>query len=389
MIRYRINIFRNYFFRLGALLTYWVVFTSSTGGAQIRYNSARLKQVFDMLPDTYKSEIREKSTSSPGSYFLETNLNGNSAKLVYRINKYNELDHLGVYLINDSLSNTPIREVFEYLEREFLVSALLGERYPLTREVYNKKIEVLYNGSSLENQNNNFRVPKISITENTPFRVRYDSDFFLIEWDVKSYGKLGVKIPNNYSLITEKTKDELENDILRKFEYPEEGRIVTKRPLRNQLQYYESNIYLYKGDVYSSIPELSSNKYFVVSDSIYPVFNGKYYRESISNLFMNLIPTHVIMNITQKLYGGNDKEFRINLNSFFQNFSGDYMVYFGWQNADKDNLKASVFICNTVYNYDHLLEISTNSRAVFRKNAEVKGMFYAFIPKENLEKRIY
>jgi hypothetical protein len=259
----------NNYLRGAGFIVLWLIVTAFATDEQLHFNSEKLKQVFGMLPDECKREIHNKFSSNPGSYFLDAALNGNNAKLVIRINKYKELDHLGLYLINDSLDTSSIRDVFDYLEREFLVSALLGEKYPLTREIKNNGLEVLYNGSSLTNQNNLFVAPKIIIGKDTPFRIRYDSKFFLIEWIIDQSNKLEIKIPNIYSVITEKTKDELELDLLRKFEDYGEADIFTKRPLKSQLKFCEANIYLFEGEIYSTIPELSSNKYFVVQAVIY------------------------------------------------------------------------------------------------------------------------
>ncbi len=368
------------------IIYYSISITAFTVNNPLIFNTERLKQVFALLPEKYRNEIRDKYNSSPGSYFLNADVNGRGSKIVVRINEYKEIDHLGLYLINDSLNVTSVRELFDYLEREFLVSALSGEKYPLAREADNKRLEIRFNGRTLINRRNLPAIPKLLITKDTPFSLRYDSNSFLVEWTIDLLNKLEIKIPNDYSLITEKSKEEMEQALLRKLECPQKGTIFTERPARNRLKLYEANIYLCEGDIYSTVPDLSSNKYFAFNDSIYPVFNSWYYRESICNLFQNIISTHLNIDITQRLYGGKEKEFKINVNSFFKNFSKDYKIYFGWQNIDKDNLKASIFISNTVYNFNHLLEITTNSTAVFRKNGEVKALFYAYIPKEYINK---
>ena len=99
-----------------------------------------------------------------------------------------------------------------------------------------------------------------------------------------------------------------------------------------------------------------------------------------------MISTHKILDITQKLYGGNKEKFKINLNSFYSTFAGDYLIYFGWQNVERENMKASIIICNTIFNFNHLLVIYPSSKTIFDKTGEIKALFYAYIPKENLKK---
>lgn len=370
-----------------SLLLFFLTSFSTDGG--LRFNSERLSNVFRLLKADYRQTIESKSSSKPGSFFFNAVVNGNKCKIVFRINKYKELDHLGIYLINDSIDVPEIREVYDYLEREFLVSALLGDKYPLESEAKSKKVEVLFNGGKLKNDQKPFNFSKILIDHNTPMRIKYDAGFFSVEWSLLTANKFSVLIPNNYSVITEKTKDELENDLLRELRYPLPGKIVSARPDKKNLKSYNSDIYLLEGEASTLSSGFSSSKYFVIGDSIYPVFNRKYSRESASNFFLNMIPTLAILDMTQILYGGKRAKFKININSFYSNFTRDFVVYFGWHNTDRENIKASIVFCNTLYNYNHLLIVSGSTNAVFEKNGEITCLFYAYIPKENLNKNIF
>jgi hypothetical protein len=352
--------------------------------AQLLFNSERIRQIYEILPDETKAKIKTYSSSQSGTYYFGTQLNRSKETIIFRINTYKELEHLGLYLINDSIGSPSLRDVFDYLEREFLVSELTGDPYPLSVESKLTKTEVFYNGLSYKNSNSRKTFPKIPIDNRTPFKLTFDQNWFLIEWTIDSLKKFQVKIPNDYSLITGKTKDELEKDMLRDLRYSSTGGPFTFRPEKEQLKSYKANIYIYPGEIYQDVPEMSTKKFFLLNDTIVPVFISRYYTESIRNLFMNLVPTSLSMDINQKLYGGNSENLTININSFFSNFSRDFSIYFAWENISRDSLKAGIIISNTLYNYNHLLEISSNSEAVFNKTDNIKGAFYAFIPRENL-----
>lgn len=355
---------------------------SSGVNAQLKFNSEVVKQIFQMIPEAQKSEIERKSTSNQGTHYLEANLSGEKRTVIYRYNKYNELEHIGLYLVNANQNTKSISEVFDYVERAFLVSFLLKEKSLLNQEIREKKIEVLYNGGSLNRQNTLSVLPKISINQNTALSIKTNPKFFHLEWMLENSNTLSVKIPNNYSLITGKTKDELERDLLREIKSSKGGNVIRMKPSKNELKPISQNIYLLQGEIYSTTPELSSSKYFMINDSIYPVFNIKYYKESVRNLFLNLVSTTLHLSMTQKLYGGNDEKLKPNVNTFLSRFNEDHDLYFGWQNDDKDNLKASVFISNKIYNYNHLLVITTNTKTIFRKNGEIDGLFFSYIPRE-------
>lgn len=373
------------FLKLLVLVAVLILRASPCNGAELKFNSSRIKQVFEMIPESYQKEIELKGTSNVGStHLLNVTLSGEKRTLVYRYNQYNELDHLGLYLINENQNKTNIREAYDFVERAFLVSFLRQEKYLLSQVVTENQVEVLYNGTSLSKQNVLSSLPKISIDQNTPLNIKYDSKFFSFYWILDPLNTLSVRIPNNYSLLTEKTKDELEKDLLREMKFSKNVEISRARPSRKELKLKTQDIYLFQGEIYSTTPELSSSKYFYVNDSIYPVFSNTYYKESIRNLFLNLVPTSLKLTITQKLYGGMDEIYTLNLNTFYGNFSAAYNIYFGWQHDDKENIKASVFISSKVYNYNHLLVVTTNASTIFKNNGAVEGLFFAYIPRETI-----
>lgn len=351
--------------------------------AQVKFNSEKVRQLFQLLPEATKNEIERQSALSPGTFQTDCNISGEKQSIVYRFNQYRELDHLGVYLIHNNIRTNNLNEVFDYVERAFLASYIQKEKLLLSNEISEKKLEVLYNGGPLNRSNSYSVAPKISVNPNTPLKISTTGQHFVLEWKLDNSNFFSVKIPNNYQAITEKTKDELEKDLLRKLKSTNRGNFEKARPTISQLKLTSPNIYLLPGEIYSTTPELSSNKYFSVNDSVFPVFNSKSYKESIRNLFLNMVPTTITLKVTLKLYGGVDERFSMSLNAFLATFSSDYKLYFGWQNDDRENLKASLFISSKYYNFNHLLVITANSKSIFRKNGEAEGLLLTYIPREN------
>jgi hypothetical protein len=199
---------------LTILLSLFMIIFSAE--AQVHFSSERIKEIYEMLPDQSKKEIQNKVPVSPANYYFEVNKNGNKNKIIYRFNEFKELEQLGLYIINDSLQTTSIHEVVDFIERVFLVSFLQEDKVSLIREINAKKMEVLFNGYLINENSKNSDIASFTIRPDTPFRLKYDSKLFTFQWNLNSSNVLMVKIPNNYSLITEKTKDELEKDLLRK-----------------------------------------------------------------------------------------------------------------------------------------------------------------------------
>jgi hypothetical protein len=360
-----------------------LILNCSVAKAQIKFNSEKVKQIYALVPESVKAEIGLKSKAGAGLNLMTTSISGEKRIIAYRFNKYNELDHLGLSVISENNAVSDVREVFDYIERAFLVSVLLKEKYLLTKEVAENKIEVLYNGGLLKQQNSLSVLPKISVGTTTPLTIKIDPDFFRFQWKLEDSNTLDIKVPNDFMLISGKTKDELEAQLLRDLKTCHISNVEKIRPQMSQLKLYSQGIYQFPGEIYSTTPELSSSKYYFADDSIYPVFNNRYYKESIRNLFLNLVPTSQVLNVTQKLYGGKDEKLNLNVNYFLSNFSKGYKVYFGWQSSEKENLKASIFISSLVYNFNHLLVVTPNTRSIFKKNGEIEGYFFAYIPKSD------
>jgi len=202
-------------FRLVIVVLIALNIFSSGANAQVKFNSEKVKQVYAMVPEIVKNEIALKTKSRSGQNIFSANLFGEKRVFIVRFNKYNELDHLGFYLVADNPNTSNIREVFDYIERSFLVSVLLKEKYLLENEANENKIEVLYNGGPLKRQNTMSVVPKILVGTNTPLNIKVDPDFFQLQWKLEDSNTREIKVPNDYLLITGKTKNELENYLLR------------------------------------------------------------------------------------------------------------------------------------------------------------------------------
>lgn len=370
-------------FKLMIVVCIMALELSSPLYGQIKFNSEKIKQIYALVPDPIKNEIAQKSNYKTGTYFLPTNLFGEKKLLIVRINKYNELDHLGFFMINDRQNATTLRVVYDFVERAFLYSALLKEKYLLDQEMFESGIEILFNGGNVKMQNPLSVIPKIAIDQNTPLNVKFDSDNFLLLWKLENANTLLLKIPNNYSMIAGKTKDELEKDLLRDIRTSKISETDKIRPPKNQLKRSGQDIFVFQGEIYSTTPELSTSKYFFVNDSIYPVFTSRFYKESIRNLFLNLVPSTLELDITQKLYGGIDEKYKLNINNFLTYFQSDYNIYFGWQSSEKENLKATIYLSSKVYNFNHMLVVTPKIKTVFRENEMTEGLFFAYIPREN------
>ncbi|KAF0237985.1 MAG: hypothetical protein FD181_1466 [Prolixibacteraceae bacterium] len=350
--------------------------------AEMNFVSNKVKEVYSTLPVTAKEFLQSNGEKNNRLLTFQINTGGQKFDLNARFNDYKELEHIGINLFKENENLFEIKEVFDYIERSFLISIIANEKYFLENQQIKDDIELIYNGTKISPQNKLTAQTAINVVNNSQLNIKYNSDAFLIGWKTEQNSTLWIRIPNNYSVITGQTKDELEKNLLRKIKNLKMVKIDNAIPQKSQLKKVSENIYYLPGQMYSTTPELSSAKYFLVTDAIVPVFDKSHYKESVRNLFLNLVNSKIELSLVQKMYGGTDEKFNININHFNANFTDDFDIYFGWQNDDKEYLKASVFFSHKIYNYNHLLIITSNFKSIFKKDAEIDGIFMAYIPRE-------
>ncbi len=350
--------------------------------AQTNFVSNKVKEVFSLLPQPVKEQLVSGGQDKKRVCFYKIKINGQLIETNVRYNEYKEIEHIGLFLFKDDKSFADIREVLDYIERSFLISELTNEAYFLENEVKKDDIEIRFNGLAINSKNNPKVLTEIINGKISKLNIRFNSEAFMLEWELNQSNTFSIKIPNNYSVITGQTKDELEKNLLRIVKDSKNINLDITSPNISQLKLVSGNIYCLPGEIYSPTSELSSLKYFQVSDAITPVFNKNYYKESIRNLFLNLVQSTIKLNLVQKMYGGTDQKFKVNINNFNSNFAKGFNVYFGWQNDDKENLKASIFFNHKIYNYNHLLIITPNYKSIFKKDAEIDGILMTYIPRE-------
>ena len=350
--------------------------------AQINFVSGEVKEIFSLLPQTLKEQVISTSEQKSRFGLFKTVFNGQTLEIDVRYNNKKEVEHIGFFVFNDDKNFRGIREVLDYVERSVLVSLLKKEEFLLKDETFKHDIEVKVNGLTLNNQNKLSALPKIDFGKSTQLNIKHNEEAFLFEWKLDVNTMLSIKVPNNYTTITGRTKDVLEKLLLDQIKNSKNVKLETTFPDKSQLKLVSGDIYLLPGQIYSTTPELSSAKYYQLTESIEPVFDRIHYRESIRNMFLNLINSTLNLNLTQKMYGGIDEKYTVNINNFNANFADDFNVYFGWQIDSKEKLKASVLFSHKIYNYNHLLIITPNYKTFFKKDAEIDGILITYIPRE-------
>jgi hypothetical protein len=349
----------------------------------LSFSSNNLHDLYKLLPESTKNKLESKALSPSNTYFIEDINVSNRYGLVMKSNNYNELSHIGLNIFSSELIESNYCKVIEYIERELLTYLLLQTDAEIKQRMNNNNIELRLNGNLLNTKE--LIASYLVFDEYTHFNLNNDSKQFIAIWKLNSSNLITMKFTNNYIFIAGKQKDEIENEILRDLKYSNSGVEIHKQIRNLDDQVNCDRIYLNSGITYNDSPNITSDSYFYSHDSITPVFDTLNHKESLNNLLLNLVPTHINFQIRHKLYGNSEENYTININDFFNHFSKDHDIFIGWGSNEKENLSASIFIYNVLFNYTHLLVVNTNMVNFSNYHGNINGTLYTFIRNDNLK----
>ncbi|MCX6226579.1 MAG: hypothetical protein NTV01_17825 [Bacteroidia bacterium] len=302
-----------------------------------------------------------------------------------RFDAKKQIVHIGLHLVFNDL-NDPYEEVYNYAERTLLYYALLSDKDKITKKMDEEQVLLKYNEQILPANRIKTVLSSIQIDQDTKLRLDSNKDSFLASWQLNNTALLQIGFPNDYSVISGKQKDEIELEIMDALQAHVIQSVETDKISRIVLEPAHDELFVKRGKTLLDHPHINSDRYYVRNSdgSFKPVFSQKYFRESTANIFQNLISTDQKIVITHKLYGNQEEHFTLDLNCFLNFFSENYTTYFGWQRDLSDDLVASIFVKNKVFNFIHLLIIKTNSNLIINNNSTLEGTLYTFIPQNQI-----
>lgn len=351
----------------------------------LSFSSNKLSNIYKLLPETTQIKLKEKNWTDSNTFFIKDDNISNRYSIVFKTNGYGELTHIGLNIFSVELTESSYSQVFEYIEMELLTYFLLPSDEKIKERMNNNNVELKLNGNILNTKD--LITSYLTFDKDTHFKLNSNSKHFVATWKLNNANLITMEFPNDYTIITGKQKDEIEKEILRglkQYKYNSEKVTTNQKTIINE-QVNCDSIYVVSGNIYNESPDISSDSYFYACDSTTIVFDTLHYKESFSNLFLNLVPTHINFQIKHKLYGHSEDNYKININDFFDYFSKNYKFFVGWSSDDKEKLNASIFIYNVPFNYVHLLVVETKIDDLANDNGTIDGTLYTFIRKDNVK----
>ncbi len=349
------------------------------------FNSRLMMDLYMKLPEEIRVKVKEQHNTSPGTFLIDGKRICENSKIIFSLNEYNELVHIGLHVKNELPEKKHYLTVINYIERLLLTCCLLNNHEAILFHLQLEKVEITINGEPLADflANNSF-CDAIELAKNALVSIERSLNGFHAIYSPDLFNHVIITFPADIFTITGMDKYEIENMFVRDMGSLPEGQTVHVDNSSAPLYRFSNRVSMEEGFAYFGIAGISSNQFFYRNRASSPVFDRGNFYESASNLFLNLIPSRISLQINHKLYGNRTENYTVNVNDFLSYFGDDYTIFFGWQNRNIENLIASVFIYNNVFNYSHMLTMSFKREDIFNEEGIIEATFYSFTPHGNL-----
>lgn len=368
---------------LAVLLTNGVYASAS----EHAFSFSGLRAIYDLLPTKMQTALSETDLEPSGVYYFDAGSLIEGKRVVFRINHYNEVSHIGLQLFTDMVKNTNEQVVFDYLERKLLIFSLAKSSSDILNLMDQEKLVMYVNNNAVNDDLKRSINTHFSFNSDIPFALYKTKDSFSAKWSVNPLTHIEFRFPNNFMTISGMDKYEIEQHLMRELQNLPEGQAMVIDLPKSDMTPYKDEIFVLRGGTYKNVDEISADYFLFFSDQVKPVYDERFVLESASNLLLNIIPTNIRLNINHQLYGDEQHNYLVNINDFLSYFRDDYSLYFGWQNKELSNLKASVFIYNNYFDYSHMLIISFQDADIFVDQRILQTEFYSYTPHNNLKQQ--
>ena len=357
-------------------------------GAQIRFVSAEIENLFMLLPEDCRSVFQDSNLSE--NKFEKKCLLEQGANVVLSIED-NILSHLGLNIFDkEEMVYFPV-ETFYFIERFFLKYLLINEVSVFKSSIRDNDIHLLVNNRDFYSSQfaNKENLTRLLDNENSSKILTKDS----LSYIFKVYDhtlQLELRFPANNAIIKGMDKVELDNVLLQNLENYKQS--VSNSIMKtmfcnnNLVRIAEKELYCLQGSSYHT--DITSDLFYVKSGNEYSlVFEPNYLNESFSNLFLtgDLNPDATLQ-LSHIQYGSSRVNINISLGSFISYFKNNgYELFFGNENCKPDDMIATMIIYSPFFNHVNLLHITTNADEIFNENGSIKARLFTYIPSDNIK----
>lgn len=302
-------------------------------------------------------------------------------ELCYNVNKYNEVDHIGLSLFSDEVKEAVSPVICNFIERYILFADLNYSDDELAKMMSDNNIELLEGD-----------VTKLfDVNKESQVTIDYEDKSYVVEFRNNKIDHCKLKLPAQYELLVGANKREIEQDMIKRLERYE--------PKRSEEEYIkqifesrllptpQSNYFIAKGSSYL-IDAMRSDLYYEKSgnDEFQLIHDSRHPHESVINL-LNAYGDQYRYNLVLKVnqYG---KKGRIECNMvnwIALCLDEGCSLYCGIESSNSKFVEATSVVVNEELGYCHILFVKIPIDTLTEGNDEIEGTLNCYVPMHNVE----
>lgn len=353
-----------------------ILFPMLVHGQNICINQT-LQRIVEQIPELQVSSSSEEE-------LVLSRVNGKCPIVVTR-NAEGSINHVGFKLFNRKIMEKHASPLYSFIERYMLELSLLDEpeiatrlkmdRVALSSEIYPFSPSV----------KNGLRQVLSDNVGECSFYITNNSNRYVVSLLKKDKQLLQISLPVRYELITGFTKNEMESAFMQALQSyrGEAQRAITGVEMSS----YKDSLYLTNEDIYFTKDFISTSYYKKTDTGYSPLLDSDYLKESVYNLFNAYPESNIMIELTQSLYGNNNRTVNIPLHQFLDFLHGqNCRIYTGIKSIDGSSVQGTVMVVNSDLGYQHLLSFTLNLQDLFSKKNQyvIKASMYCYIPIHNI-----
>lgn len=348
------------------LFILWMWFSFYTWGA-VGYSTARLQAMASQLP------LPGIDTLSCGEYhhFLFQ-----SHPLTVRINNWEEVEHLGLYLFPQEMKESGYILIYDFLERHLLERILADG----TDEAIRLGIE------HVRFEQGTYRdALKLDGTEE--FRIVFQTyKSYCVEWRKEQKTFLKIYFDMDYQLLSGCNSIELEKNYLKKI-----GRYRADMPhVEEGISFPLNSDYYVKPGATFLIDAIRNELYYhKVNEEWLLMSDEKKPYQSIPNILLSRAAKgNYDLAFTLDMYGYQEERDTVRLQDWLGLCEQEGCIsYFGMKSKTDSAYLGTVFMVNEKEGFIHMLSVTFPFEVLKQQRGNIKGRLFVYIPLHNISSK--
>ena len=354
---------RRSYFLIGLLL-----FSTSFVWGATQYSTLKLKEIASSL------FLPGLDTLSTGEY---THFSYKTRPLSVRVNRWNEVEHIGLKLFDSSIKDSRPLSVYDFMERYLLELDLVKGTEQAIRLGLNRVSFLVGDGNTVfdfdgteefESSLEAFRTCRAEWKRRgkTILAITFDLDYQMLS------GCDIIELEQNYMNRLKSYEALLPNDFY-EFDFPQEKKYHIVQGTTFMLDAIRNDLYFKKEETWS-----------LLSDTLKPT-------QSISNTMISRsVAGDYDLSVTLDLYGYKIEKTMIKLDDWLGLCEEEGCVaYFGLKEKLVEGYTGTVFMVNENCGYVHMLSVKFPLETLRKKRGVIEGRMFVYVPLHNLSKHFF